>query len=459
MNAGAQEMWGISNSNFSGSMGIGLNPSTIVAAPYKYEFNFLGADIFAENTYIYVPQRHHALINGLKGKSSNEKDFWDIYTDQPQKAYAHATVLGPAYISNSGDEAWGAHLNFRNEASASNVYAPLAKYVYQKYDYPPFIGQNFAGGNFAAAYLSWGELGGTYGNVILDKPDNFVKWAGTLNLLLGFDGMYLDARNMTYSLYDSSTAIIHSMDATLAHSLAANGSTGFGSFVKPRGWGLGTTLGATFIHRRNRGGYDCNKTADGVRKYQYRIGLSLMDFGFIHFSGDAQVLNLNSSANRTWSRIDTLKFHSFGHLDTLLSSNINGSATTIVKQSFSMYLPTAISLQFDYSFTPHVYGNLSWVNRIYTTPRQVARGNQLTLTVRYEKRKWEVAGDFSLFEYKVPEAGMGFRYGIFVIGTDRLIELLNLRDLKSFDLFFGFKWNICERKTKSKNSCPAFGNK
>ena len=46
-----QEMWGISNSNFSGNMGIFLNPSTIVSAPYNYEINIIALDAFAENTY------------------------------------------------------------------------------------------------------------------------------------------------------------------------------------------------------------------------------------------------------------------------------------------------------------------------------------------------------------------------------------------------------------------------
>ncbi|MBK8363876.1 MAG: hypothetical protein IPL24_09375 [Bacteroidetes bacterium] len=39
-----QEMWGISNSNYSGNMGIFLNPSEIVGAPYKYEINLIAGD-------------------------------------------------------------------------------------------------------------------------------------------------------------------------------------------------------------------------------------------------------------------------------------------------------------------------------------------------------------------------------------------------------------------------------
>ncbi|MCX6292136.1 MAG: DUF5723 family protein [Bacteroidetes bacterium] len=459
LDASAQEMWGFSNSNFSGNMGIYLNPSVIVAAPYKYEFHLISGDVFAQNTYGYVPRSHDAIMNAIKGKSSSvpgEKDFYDVYNDHPQTAYAHANITGPAFFKNDGMSAWGVHLGFRNEASASNVYSPVVKFVYEKYDYLPFVGQHFSGGDFSTAYLSWGELGGTYGKVISERNDGFLKVAGTLNFLAGFDGMYMDVRKVDFSVYDSSTAVIHTMDATIAHALASNGSTGFGSFVTLRGIGASTTLGATYIRHRNRGGFDCNKTSDNIRKYQYRIGLSLMDFGFIRFNDQAQMLNLNTTTDKFWSRIDTLKFHSFGHLDSLLSGHVNGSTGTMVNESFNMYLPSAISIQFDYSFSPHVYGNISLVNRIFFTAAQVARGNQMDLSLRYEKRRWEVTGDFTLYEYKVPEVGLGFRYWIFVLGTDRLMELLNLTDLRSFDVFFGLKWNVCDWNKKSKGSCPAY---
>src|SRR5690606_8883306 len=62
--ASGQEMWGISNSNYSGNMGIFLNPSTIVGAPYRYELNVLAGDFFAENTYVYFPKEKNIVLNG-----------------------------------------------------------------------------------------------------------------------------------------------------------------------------------------------------------------------------------------------------------------------------------------------------------------------------------------------------------------------------------------------------------
>ncbi|MBK7851501.1 MAG: hypothetical protein IPJ66_10295 [Bacteroidetes bacterium] len=75
--------------------------------------------------------------------------------------------------------------------------------------------------------------------------------------------------------------------------------------------------------------------------------------------------------------------------------------------------PSAVSLQFDYCIVPKVYANASWVNRLHFGPKQVARGNQVDLSIRYERRKFEAAADFTMFEYKQPSAGIGLRYSFF----------------------------------------------
>src|SRR6185436_16672443 len=188
----------------------------------------------------------------------------------------------------------------------------FAKFIYEEYDFLPFVNQRFVASKpFSAAFLTWAEIGGTYGRVWLNKSVHYLKWAATVNLLGGFDGLYLDGRKLDFTVLDSSTAIIHNLDATIGHALDANGNAGAGSFLTFRGWGLSTTLGLTYVHRRDRGGYDCNKTSDNHKKYQYRAGLSLMDFGFIHFSKHAQVIELKTSTSPGWSRLVTVKFTSF----------------------------------------------------------------------------------------------------------------------------------------------------
>src|SRR6185295_8502598 len=97
----------------------------------------------------------------------------------------------------------------------------------------------------------------------------------TGNVLIGFDGVYMDVRKMDVTVQNSSSVIIHSLDATIAHALDKDGNASFSSIAALRGFGLSTTLGMTYIRNRNRGAYDCNNSEDH-KKYDYRIGASLI---------------------------------------------------------------------------------------------------------------------------------------------------------------------------------------
>src|SRR5688572_10671840 len=87
----AQETWGAGHSNFAGIMGLGLNPSSIVDAPYSSEFGLLSVDIFADNNYIYL-KKGYGVFNSTsttEGSNSDHGATGDNYTADPlKKAYA-----------------------------------------------------------------------------------------------------------------------------------------------------------------------------------------------------------------------------------------------------------------------------------------------------------------------------------------------------------------------------------
>jgi hypothetical protein len=450
--ASAQEMWGFSNSNYSGNMGIFLNPSTIVGAPYTYEINLIAADIFAENNYIYFPKNKKIVWNSIQGKGTEGKADFDIFTNTPEYGFAHLLVIGPAYINNKrGDRAWGIHTAYRAEMSAHKVPAPIAKYIYETYDYPPFVNKTFSSPPFGAAVLNWYELGGTYGRVLYETEYSYLKGAATANLLLGTNGVYLDAGRLDYTVLDSASVVIHNIDLTMAQALEHDN---FQNFFAIRGIGGSTTVGLTYMRKRQRSGFECNGGNDHFRKYIYRIGLSAIDFGFIRFfKNKSKVLNVQSNTDHVVNNINDVPFNSLNSIGNTLNNNITES--TIEKKAFSMYLPAALSLQFDYSITNNWFANASILNRVYFSHKEIARGNSIALSTRYEKRKWEIAGDVTFFEYSKTALGIGFRYSIFVIGTDRLLEWTNSRDVQTFDFFFGLKWNGCDLPWKAKKACDS----
>jgi hypothetical protein len=121
-----------------------------------------------------------------------------------------------------------------------------------------------------------------------------------------------------------------------------------------------------------------------------------------------------------------------------------------------MFLPTAISLQFDYCIRPRIYLNASVIQAMPLSKRAIVRASQFAVAARYETRRLEIALPLTLYEYKAPHLGIAIRYKFFVIGTDRLGSFSGLWDTTGYDLYFGFKLNTCELRKKGgkKPFCP-----
>lgn len=447
----AQEMWGISNSNFAGNMGLFLNPSSIVGAPYRNEINFLAGDIYAENTYFYYPASTRIIPRSLFGTLPEGKLYRNDASLASQKGFGHLLLIGPSYIANRESYAWGVHTAFRSEVSVLSAPNNLVYAFYDDFNTQDIFGVRNKYGSFSSAQATWFELGGTYGRVYKETQDSYIKWGATVNGLVGFHGYYLDMKNLEYTVLDSNNYIFHNVDGTWAHSYSRYNSN---NPLAIRGFGASTTLGVTYIRKRNPGAFDCTYANDRQIKYKYRLGVSLIDLGMIRTTADGRITEIKTNSDRVWFGIDSAKAANVDAVDYLLINNIGGS---VREGNFSIWLPTALSTQFDYQFAPNIFGNLSVVKRLHFLANQIARPDQLNLSGRYERRAWEANLNFSLFEWRQPSLGLGLRYRWFVIGTDRLLQFAGLSDVRAFDFFFGFKYQFCKSPFGSRQKdCPAY---
>jgi hypothetical protein len=340
------------------------------------------------------------------------------------------------------------------EGELLNIPGFLTNSSFQKYSYSTYHDMKMNMPHVTAAAMSWAEAGFTYGRICMKKEKDFLKAAITVNALVGFDGVYADIKKFDYARPDTNFLAVTNVDASFGHAIGSNNGSGVNPMTV-QGKGLGTTIGVTYVHNRKPKAYACNTEADNLRKYKYRIGASLIDIGNIHFdSKEASVVNLKSTSPVYWDSINTIKINSLQSLDTTLTNHIGGTAKNA---PFNIWLPMAFSAQFDYSFTPHVYGNLSIVNRLHFFGNEISRPNQTNLSLRYERRTFETAVNFTLFECSQPALGAAVRYGFFFIGSDRLLQAVSYADLKSLDVFFGIKFNFCQIiKKKNTAGCPAF---
>ena len=439
----AQEMWGISNSNFSGNMGKFLNPTIIVGAPFQYEINLVAYDQFAENTFLYFPVEYGILTDDHTTKLTQGVNYFGSGT---QNGFSHQLILGPAYIHNFKTHAWGIHCAFRSETSILKMNSGLVSLLNDDFNSPQLNGNVIDAAPFTSVNASWFEIGGTYGKIYRENEKNIIKWAANINLIGGLHGYTYESRAMSFTPIDSSEVVLHNIDASYRY-------TSNESLFALNGIGLSTTLGVAYIKDPNRGAFDCNMSNDRLKKYRYRLGLSIIDLGLIQFFNNSYNYSVTSTNNYSWNGVDTLKIPSLQSLDTTLTNHVGGFTE---EKGFGIWLPMAISMQFDYQLRQNLFANASIVNRLRLFENQVVRGNQFNGSIRYEKRRYEAALNFTLFEYKQPSLGLGLRYRFLVVGTDRLLQFFDLSESKAFDFFFGIKFQFCKRPFSPGPDCPAY---
>lgn len=453
----AQEIYGFANSNFAGVMGLHLNPSSIVGAPYKYEFNFIAGDFFAENNYLYLRSFKDAgkKTNKYNDVVADDKKFFDDYNNDSKYGYVSTYIMGPSFIVSKRNSAFAFTTGYKNVLSANDIPSHFSKSFYSSLDYYQLHGITFNNVKMKAAALSYAWLGFTKAINFYNNDDHWWSWGFTVKGLIGFDGMYVDANIGSYAALDSFNMQFNHLDLEYAHAAAnEKGDIGAKAFGL-RGFGAAADLGITYIFNRRKVAYDCDRAADKQKKYDFKVGASLMEFGYIRFINDDKKFIIKDG-NAIWYNIDTVKFYSFDQLDQTISNQFyNQPYKSRQEGSFGMFLPTAASLQIDYCLAPRWYANYTAVQRLSYSNNEVKRGNSMALSIRHERRKWEVTMPIMLYEYNALHLGIGLRYKWFVLGSDRLLSFVSDR-INSFDLFFGFKWNTCRFNAGKYNTgeCP-----
>ncbi len=444
----AQEMWGISNSNFAGQMGMGLNPSTMVAAPYSFEINLISGDIFIQNSYIYIKRRSSLIAKSVKGEAVSDDRISDRYTNTLKSGYAQILLKGPSLLINRGNFAFGLHTAMRMGLSARRVPFHLAKFMYKGFNYDPQHGIPFHSGAFQAAMLHWSEIGLSGGMVLNESGENLLTGAVTLKYLLPLNALFIDVGSIDYLVPSSDLLIVENLSGSYGHTAFDQDGNMTGQLFSIKGQGFGGDIGFTWMVGRLERAYECGKRSRAFRKYKFRTGFSLVDLGYARLSSNAGVYSFRNRSMQ-WPGMDTVKFSGLSAFDSSLSSHFfNDPEASRSGDGFSMMTPVAASIQVDYCLAPGWYVNASVIQRIPLGKNRILRPNQLSITPRYETRNLEVALPFSLYDYTRPRFGLALRYGFFVLGTDKIGAFTGLWDVSGADIYFGIKVAGCGKMRK-----------
>ncbi len=457
-NVYGQEMNGIAHSNFAGNMGIEMNPASIAMMPYRFEFNVLSGDIFFQNDYIYFPASQIPTGKFARLAPFKHEDFSDHYNKKPKNAYASLLLKGPSAVWRNDDIAYGIHFSMRSQISATNVPYHLAKFFWEGSDYTPQQKIPWKSTAFEAGALVYAECGFTIAKTIRKKQQNITTGGATLNFLLGMSGAYLNSTMLDYTFVDQSLLMIKGEDINYGHAIPYGNEK---NYLHPRGMGASFNLGIQHFYNYVGQAYKPGMSGVKLKKYNVRLGLSLIDIGFIHYAENARNYALNNNTAQ-WPGFDTTHFKNIASVDSALSYHLyNDAERSQAGKGFTIILPAAVSGQVDWSITPKFYLNLTVIQNIQIFEKSVTRPSQVSLTPRFETRRVEVSMPLSLYQYNFFRAGLAVRYKWIVLGTDNLGWWPGLYEMNGLDFYFGFKYtsdiydNIRFKKGKGGH-CPAY---
>jgi hypothetical protein len=435
----AQDMLGVANSNFAGSTGMNLNPASMMLTPYCWEVTLLTVDLSVENNYMGIIKNRISMMNDESPDVVEDKIVNDYYTNTDKTANAHLMIQLPSFIYKGDTWAFGFRPLVRTDLSVQHVPASIARFSYLGLKRAYLEGSKTKLDGLTLGALAWMQYGFSVGTQLNRNNDRVILGAVSLNYLTAYKAAYSKIKSGTMGIPDDSTLSLNNLSGTVAHSFSKE-------FPSLKCSGISTDIGVEYIANPGRVKYKDGKEK-AMKKYDYRVGLSLIDIGFVRFNNASNYSFTHASV--TYVNPTGIKASGMDGVDSLISASVG----TIPSSQLKMAMPMAISAQFDNALSPRFYFNVSAVQRIPMPIPQVSRPNSVSMTIRYETPFFEVALPYSFYDYYRHRIGFAMRYRFLFAGTDKLSTFVGQNDVTGLDVYFGIKLTNFDFKKKNTSLC------
>jgi len=466
LSVSAQEMVGLTSSNYGGSISAIANPANINHSKIFFDINLVSANGFVRNNFAYIPKKDVKIWDLFFGdpdqlpKYGRDSINFTYYDNQELKfANINIRVVGPSFMYYTGRHGFGISTALRFMTTGNRIPWEIPVFSYEGLKFDALHNINFADYNFDFASGAWFELGLTYAYDIIKYNRTQLSAAITVKPLYGLGGVASSIRNGNYIVLDDSTINFINVDGDMAYSLPINYTDNSipGGTPTVKGSGMGVDLGVVYSKKRHDiiKHYNVRPCEKPYNDYVYKVGFSILDIGRINYKQNAVEHTFNN-VSAYWPSIDTLGFENVNSFMGNLSEVFYGDRDASYSgNSFKMGLPTAASLQADFYLNKHLYLNAIWIHPLHLYKYSFKRNAMLAITPRYETEWLEVSMPVSLYNYKYPRIGLSVRFLYFTVGTERLGTYLGMADINGMDIYASIKFHLkmggC--KFKGPNKC------
>lgn len=459
----SQAQLGMRLERYAGMYGAALNPANTAFTPHPWEVSLFSADLFADNNYAFLENTsvQNALRNTENIISASDTSaerpllpgelLLNFFTDK-QKLYvvAQGRAAGPAVAFRLRDKHY-VGLSFAAR-TAFSVYSIPEALRFDRLDNRLFfvpIDVPAAGGGF----MSWGEIALHYSYRNTDS-DIIRSFGVTPKLLLGYESAFARAE-VDFQYIQGRQDTLTFPSANWEYALTTGNWRGDPDNLDPRlrvnGRGAGVDLGFAWAMPADDGA--------GDEDYLWRLGASLLDFGFVRFNRDAERHAIRFD-NTTVVNGD--QFSGADSLPQLIEQAsqafLGDPQASLQERGFTVFTPSALSLQADYRVRPYVYVGGVLVQRIPLGKFATRRPNTLALIPRFEHRWASVSVPVVLSDYQWLRVGLAARLAWLYLGTDNLGSFFTREKLTGADFYIGLKINGFTINSARKNKSAGSGH-
>ena len=458
----AQEMLGIVNSRYAGITGSVINPAVTVTSPFYIDINLVAGDFFVENNYVYIAKEDYRFSRFFSKNPQfpthepGNMIVYDIYNTKDKKAFTSQRIIGPSFAVTVGRHSFGLVTGARTVTSTKNVPYDIAKFAFERRDFPPLNGTDFVNKrNVYNAELAWAEVGLNYSYVLKQGGRDYWAAGITVKGLRGYGGGYLYLDNIDYLLPNPDTLIIKNIKGEAGYSLPLDYQTN--EYMKDplfRGKGVGFDLGIIYEKKKKdvQNEHVNSLCAQDYTPYQYKIGISLLDIGRVKFTQNAEKLVLDN-VSTTWADVSNAQFGSVHDFTAILSNQFYGNPTEIVQgNEIKVALPTALSVQADVNFYKSWYVNGTMVLPLQISKSGLRRPSLLAVTPRYETSLFDISMPITLFDWTEPRIGLSARFLWFFVGSEKISGFFHYKDFTGLDFYFGAKISLRKGHCRNKKT-------
>ncbi len=503
--ANAQYFQGFVSSNYAGTNGMYFNPATLADTRYRVYVNVASMNLnFANNyaeaklpysSYQFVKQHASGKYSNWEyffyNNSNNKLDSLKAWKDdnsylgeningKDKYINLSAELRGPAFSyswNNKNTIAVGSRVMAGFQVNdIAEPFARFAAYGLDKSQTQPYLNILQLDNSFGLNIGAYTELSASYARKIVDLGKHYFTGGVSLKYYQGLAALFVQNKGVNVnfvnkdSLFAVQTDIKYGQVAEQFYGIQNSGPTRSGLIGKdlfPKsilGKGYGFDLGFQYEYRPDIEKY--KYTMDGVTriddrkvKYLYKIGVSIMNLGYIKYDNPDWV-KYHELEPRTNTKVitDTAYWGQLNHLHIGNSHDLDSNLNRVFGfktdgHSFKWYMPGSININFDYRVLSHFFLSGAIMQSIKSKSGVGFRVNSLfAVTPRLEWRWFEVSMPImATFGYSKLNVGLFLRTGVFFIGSDNIGGFLGSNNFNGLDFYTGATIPIFKGKPSDRD--------